>query len=264
MDNRESAHVARFGRFTLNSRRRELLADGEPIFLGGRAFDVLVVLVEAGGQLVTKDELLSRVWPGRIVEENNLQFQISSVRKALAADRDFIKTIPGRGYCFVANVSTHRVPDVAPVIPRGELPLSISFPTAMSHLTGRAATSAGCSDLVAALQLATPVDATGIVETRSGMEPERGVPPEIAPEIAPGIAPEIAQAWIATLGPSSPGRSSFPATATMVQLAEVGSASPEGARADQAPKRLFLLVSIEPLTLSFRDRATRTEATLPV
>ena len=252
MDNRESALIARFGRFTVNSRRRELLADGLPVPLGGRAFDVLVVLIEAGGQLVTKDELLSRVWPGRFVEENNLQFQIANVRKALAADRDFIKTIPGRGYCFVANVSTSGVADVVPVIPQGEAPLSISFPTAMSHLNGRAANSTGFSGLVAALQLAAPVDASGIVEKSTGTEARRCVPPEVA------------EAWIATLGFPASKESGFPIAATMVQLAEVGSATADGARAGQAPKRLFLLLSIEPLALSFQDRAMRTRDTVPV
>lgn len=255
MQNRESALTARFGRFTLNSRRRELLADGEPVLLGGRAFDILVVLIEAGGQLVTKDELLSRVWPGRIVEENNLQFQISNLRKALAADRDFIKTIPGRGYCFVANVSTHAVPDVVPVMPRGEAPLSIDFPTAMSHLVGQAATSAGCSDLIAALQLAAPVDASSDVGAHPRSESPRRVPLE--------VAPEIAEAWIATLEPSLPGRYGSPTTATMVQLAEVGSGGSKGVGAGQARKRLFLLLSIEPLAFSFQDRATRTQETLP-
>jgi DNA-binding winged helix-turn-helix (wHTH) protein len=233
----ESALTARFGRFTLNARRRELLADGEPVPIGGRAFEILVVLVEAGGQLVTKDELLSRVWPGRFVEENSLQFQISTVRKALAGDRDFIKTIPGRGYCFVADVSTHGVPDVVPVIPSGEAPLSISFPAAMSHLTGQAATSTRCSDLVAALQLAARVDASDIVETRPGTESRRRLPPEIA------------QAWIATLGPPSPREFGFPAAAAMFQLADDGSATHDSAGAGPAPTRLFLLLSIEPVAL---------------
>jgi DNA-binding winged helix-turn-helix (wHTH) protein len=59
-----------FGRFRILPRRREVLADGRPIELGGRAFDVLVVLSEANGAVVSKDELISRVRPGRIVEEN--------------------------------------------------------------------------------------------------------------------------------------------------------------------------------------------------
>ena len=96
--------MARFGRFRLDALRRELFADGVPVAIGSRAFDVLLVLVEAHGELVTKDELLRRVWPGTIVEENTLQFQISTLRKALGRDRGFIRTIAGRGYRFVAEV----------------------------------------------------------------------------------------------------------------------------------------------------------------
>src|SRR5437899_878623 len=94
-----------FGRFTLLTHSRELLADGAPVPLGSRAIDVLFALIEAHGLLVTKDELLSRVWPTTCVEENSLQFQISTLRKALGEDRDFIRTVSGRGYRFVAELT---------------------------------------------------------------------------------------------------------------------------------------------------------------
>jgi DNA-binding winged helix-turn-helix (wHTH) protein len=143
MNSRERALTARFGRFLLDSHRRELLADGVPVPIGSRAFDVLIVLMEARGQLVTKDELLNRVWPRRFVEENCLQFHISALRKALAPDRDFIKTIPGRGYCFIADVSTHDGPDVVSVAPHDGSPLSTRLPAAMSGLIGQEVTSTG-------------------------------------------------------------------------------------------------------------------------
>jgi TolB-like protein/DNA-binding winged helix-turn-helix (wHTH) protein/Flp pilus assembly protein TadD len=95
-----------FGRFQLLPHRRELRADGVAVELGSRAFDVLMVLTEARGALVTKDEILSRVWPDTVVEENNLVVQISALRKALGEDRDFIRTVSGRGYRFVAEIST--------------------------------------------------------------------------------------------------------------------------------------------------------------
>ena len=100
------AHAILFGRFRLVLRSRELLADGVPVPVGSRATDVLMALIKACGELVTKDELLSQVWPRTTVGENNLQFQISSLRKALGADRDFIKTVSGRGYRFTAEVTT--------------------------------------------------------------------------------------------------------------------------------------------------------------
>jgi TolB-like protein/Flp pilus assembly protein TadD len=95
-----------FGRFRLLPQRRELRADGVVVELGSRAFDILLVLTEARGKLVTKDEILSRVWPDTVVEENNLVVQISALRKALGEDRDFIRTVSGRGYRFVAEIIT--------------------------------------------------------------------------------------------------------------------------------------------------------------
>ena len=96
--------VLEFGRFQLLLRRRQLLFEGVPVKLGTRAFDVLSVLLEADGSLVTKEELLSRVWPGIHVSEENLKVQILVLRKALGEDRDFIQTETGRGYRFTAAV----------------------------------------------------------------------------------------------------------------------------------------------------------------
>jgi DNA-binding winged helix-turn-helix (wHTH) protein len=89
-----------FGRFRVLLRRRQLFADGVPVELGTRAFDLLLVLLEADGSLVTKEELRSRVWPGMVMSEENLKCQISVLRKALGADRDVIRTEFGRGYRF--------------------------------------------------------------------------------------------------------------------------------------------------------------------
>src|ERR1700732_1286935 len=93
-----------FGRFRVLLRQRQLLADGVPVEVGTRAFDLLLVLLEADGSLVTKDELMSRVWPGIIVAEENLKVHIAALRKALGEDRDFIRTEIGRGYRFTAAV----------------------------------------------------------------------------------------------------------------------------------------------------------------
>jgi TolB-like protein/class 3 adenylate cyclase/predicted ATPase len=90
-----------FGPFRLDLARRELRRDNSPIRLGRRALDILCVLASARGGLVTKDELMAQVWPRAIVEENNLHFQISSLRKVLDADgkgETWIVTIPRRGY----------------------------------------------------------------------------------------------------------------------------------------------------------------------
>ena len=76
-------HEVVFGRFRLDLGQRELLHDGTTVRLGARALDILCVLASAKGEVVSKDELLARVWPGRIVEENNVQVHVSALRKAL-------------------------------------------------------------------------------------------------------------------------------------------------------------------------------------
>jgi DNA-binding winged helix-turn-helix (wHTH) protein len=100
-----------FGRFRVLLRRRRLLADGVAVELGTRAFDLLLVLLEADGALVTKEELLNRVWPGIVVCEQNLKVQISALRRALGADRNLIRTEFGRGYRFIgilrSNATVH-------------------------------------------------------------------------------------------------------------------------------------------------------------
>jgi DNA-binding winged helix-turn-helix (wHTH) protein len=95
-----------FGRFRLLTRERQLLADGVPVELGTRAFDLLMALIDADGALVTSDELLALVWPGIFVDAANLKVQVSALRKALGEDRDFIRTEFGRGYRFTAAITS--------------------------------------------------------------------------------------------------------------------------------------------------------------
>jgi DNA-binding winged helix-turn-helix (wHTH) protein len=104
-----------FGRIRVLLRRRRLLADGVAVELGTRAFDLLLVLLEADGALVTKKELLDRVWPSVVVSEENLKVQISALRKALGADRHLIRTEFGLGYRFIgilrSNATAHACRD---------------------------------------------------------------------------------------------------------------------------------------------------------
>jgi len=93
----------RFGSFELHPSRQQLLHDGRPVPVGQRALDVLAVLVERPGEVVRKDQLIDRAWPGLVVEENNLAVQVSSLRRALGPD--LIATVPGLGYRFTADVT---------------------------------------------------------------------------------------------------------------------------------------------------------------
>src|SRR3954468_22743030 len=91
----------RFGRFRLNLGQRRLTRDGAPVGLNGRPLDILCVLASARGEVVTKDELMTRIWPGQIVEENAIQVQVSTLRKVLDEDKSgqpHVITVPGRGY----------------------------------------------------------------------------------------------------------------------------------------------------------------------
>jgi len=97
-----------FGRFRVLVGRRELIADGRPVELGTRAFDLLLALVQRPGELVTKDELMHAVWGSTVVEENTLAVHLSALRKALGDGVDgarYIQTVPGRGYRFLASVT---------------------------------------------------------------------------------------------------------------------------------------------------------------
>jgi TolB-like protein len=100
----EAMREARFGPFRLDLSRRELRRGDAIVLVGGRALDLLCALVSARGEVVSKDELMAKVWPGIVVEENNIQVHISALRKAIAdgtGATGYILTVPGRGYRFV-------------------------------------------------------------------------------------------------------------------------------------------------------------------
>jgi TolB-like protein len=99
-----SGQQIHFGRFRLDLTGGGLSRAGAPVALGSRALEILCVLAAANGNVVSKDDIMARVWPGRIVEENNLQAQISALRKALddgADGKDHVVTVPGRGYRLI-------------------------------------------------------------------------------------------------------------------------------------------------------------------
>ncbi|MCM3869218.1 MAG: winged helix-turn-helix domain-containing protein [Pyrinomonadaceae bacterium] len=107
-----SHRIYRFDDFELDAFKRQLVRSGQPVTLQPKAFDLLLVLVDNGGRLLTKDDLLNLVWPDQIVEESNLTVHMSALRKALGEHRGqhrFVVTEPGRGYRFVADVSEAEV-----------------------------------------------------------------------------------------------------------------------------------------------------------
>jgi predicted ATPase/DNA-binding winged helix-turn-helix (wHTH) protein len=183
-----------FGRFLLLPHRRELLADGRPVRLGGRAFDVLMALIEARGAVVSKNALMARVWPERIVEENNLQWQISALRAAFGADRNLIRTVSGRGYQFTAEIDTvfgspHADAGTAIAAAPPELPPT-NPPEPISELVGRDEVLGEVLSLAAAHRLVTLTGAGGIGKTRLALAAAR----RLLPQFADGV-------WMAEFSP---------------------------------------------------------------
>jgi DNA-binding winged helix-turn-helix (wHTH) protein len=106
-----------FGPFRLLPAQQLLVEADRPVRLGSRALEILVTLVERAGELVTKDELVARVWPDTHVEEGNLRVHVAAVRRALGdgqAGNRFVANVPGRGYCFVAPVALSQGQTTAP------------------------------------------------------------------------------------------------------------------------------------------------------
>jgi DNA-binding winged helix-turn-helix (wHTH) protein/TolB-like protein/tetratricopeptide (TPR) repeat protein len=103
-----SQEIFVFGRFRLDVVRREFAADGLPVALSSRAFDILRFLIENRDRIVGKDEIIAHVWRGTMVEENNLAVQLSSLRRVLSDGEGgarLIVTVPGQGYRFIGNLA---------------------------------------------------------------------------------------------------------------------------------------------------------------
>src|SRR5205085_8689586 len=118
------------GPFTLDPDRRVLLREGAPVALTPKTFETLALLVRNSGRVVGKAELMDALWPDAVVEENNLNQQISALRKALgdrAEEGRYIKTIPGHGYRFIASPAAAAAADSDRVVPRRRvLPITLA------------------------------------------------------------------------------------------------------------------------------------------
>src|SRR2546425_7640360 len=104
---KQDAPVYEFGQFRADAAERRLLKDGAPVPLPQKTFDTLLILLRHSGHLMTKDELMELIWPGVVVEENNLEQRISVLRRTLGADSNgvsMIETVPREGYRFAAGV----------------------------------------------------------------------------------------------------------------------------------------------------------------
>jgi predicted ATPase/DNA-binding winged helix-turn-helix (wHTH) protein len=183
----ESKGAIAFGKYRVFPRRGQLVAGQQVIDLGSRAFAVLLTLLEAEGRLVTREELLKRVWPGTLVDEHNLSVHISNIRRALGEDRYLIATDSGRGYRFtgtILSVTPERGMDAALGMAQTNITASLST------LVGRETALTELSELLSAHRLVTLTGAGGIGKTR------------LATEVARFILPSLPSgAWIAELAP---------------------------------------------------------------
>jgi len=155
----------RFGRAEIRREQRQLLIDGGPARLGARAFDLLLALVERRERVVSKGELLDLVWPGLVVEENNLQVHISALRKLLGPAA--ISTIPGRGYRFTAQDADCKAESTAGAEPAaaGLASLPVSNEGVPPLILGREDDLGALRTVVLAHQLVTVAGAGGIGKT---------------------------------------------------------------------------------------------------
>ena len=167
-----------FGRFQVSPDRREVLADGKPVKLGGRAFDILLALIEARGTTVSKDTLMARVWPGQITEENSLQVQISALRAAFGAERGLIRTVAGRGYQFTGYIRGVPVSPAERAGAAAAQPAAVRPPTnipePISELIGRDVEVAAVLNLIGRHRFVTFTGAGGIGEDPA--RPRGGAP----------------------------------------------------------------------------------------
>ncbi len=154
---------------------------GAALPLGRRGFEIVVVLIQAAGQLVTKDDLMDRVWPGAIIGENTLQVHISAVRKALGPDRAMLKTNFGRGYRLLgdwkprdAGVPGEADEGDAETRPAAQ-PVRSNFPAASGALVGRTVSLLHLQTLLSAYRAVTLVGPGGIGKTALALDVGRSL-----------------------------------------------------------------------------------------
>jgi predicted ATPase/DNA-binding winged helix-turn-helix (wHTH) protein len=174
--------VYQFGRWELDLARRELRVRGVPVPLGGRALQIFEVLVESAGKLVAKDELMARVWPGMIVEENTLEVHISAVRKALGPDRGTLRTTFGRGYRLMGNwaIRKENTPGDSVALDLARMPVQqflTNLPAATSSVIGRTAAARQLLDLLSGHRAVTLTGPGGIGKTTLALEVARSMFP---------------------------------------------------------------------------------------
>src|SRR5712692_6894036 len=227
------AHAISFGPFRLLAAQRLLLEGDNPVRLGSRAFDILAALVERPGEVVSKKELITRVWPETFVEDSNLKIQVSALRRALGDGQGghrFIVTVPGRGYNFVAPVSVKELP-VAP-LPATIAPAGVhNLPLAITRMIGRDEAVAALVSRLSRHRLVTIVGPGGVGKTTVALA--------VAERMIPGYEHGV---WLVDLAPLGDPRLVPSAVATVLGLGMRTEDPLPGLVAGLRDKRMLLLL----------------------
>lgn len=185
--------------------RRELRLRGAPVPLGARAFEIIELLVQAGGGTVNKYDLMGRIWPGAVVEENTLQFHISAVRKSLGRDRGMLKTAFGRGYRLLGEWAIREESAAlrAEQWQTAKQPLLNNLPAAVVQLIGRATAMKEVQDALSAYRIVTLTGPGGVGKTALALEVARSLLPDfqgdaVLVELASLSDPDLVPSAMAT------------------------------------------------------------------
>ncbi|SHL83355.1 ATP-binding protein [Bradyrhizobium lablabi] len=205
MPARARAPVYKSGEWEIDLARRELRSRGTVAPLGARAFEIVEILVQSAGELVNKYDLMDRVWPGAVVEENTLQAHISAVRKVLGSDREMLKTVAGRGYRLLGTWAIQQddsQPD--PAYPNPVISLKhhyrTNFPAATETLIGREGIAQHLRDFLSAYRMVTLTGPGGIGKTVLAVDVARTLFPYLHGD---GFLVELASLSHSNLVPSA-------------------------------------------------------------
>jgi predicted ATPase/DNA-binding winged helix-turn-helix (wHTH) protein len=163
-----STEILAFGPFQFLLKDREVREAGQPLRLGSRALEILQVLLERAGQLVSKSELLTRVWPDTVVEEATLRVHIAALRKALGdglPGRHYVENVSGRGYRFLAPVARLREKPIATATLAAEADHSHNVPGRLTRMIGRTPIVDSLATRLRERRLVTVVGPGGIGKT---------------------------------------------------------------------------------------------------
>ena len=173
MSGRTAAGDYSFGRVVVQASVRRLVVDGKPCAVGARAFDVLMALVDRRDRVVPKGDLIDAVWPGLVVEENNLQVHISALRKALGPSA--IATVPGRGYQFTLAADNADSPPKSGAQAPTAAAIPGNLPQMLTSFIGRERELGQVREMLVRTRLLTLTGAGGCGKSRLAIEAVAGL-----------------------------------------------------------------------------------------